>query len=106
MVFTTQARLIKVLFKRNYDIALTDDQLSKIESVYAELRKDSMLDLCFFRFVNSALFLFITFLFHFFSINEKIIIILMIFTFYNIIHFMFNYLRYLEIKQIATEWTR
>ena len=102
-ISTPETRLLRNLFSKSHKIQLTDEQLTDIDLIYFDLRKENILDVFVYRLINTALFILFVVAAIFFS-RKVIIILSVIFLVYNFVHSARTYLRYYRAVKHYEEW--
>lgn len=87
-------------FRLMYDVTLTQSQLDDIHEFYHEIRKQSLKDLIYYRFINMSLTIVMIVVLSIFGQPSWILIALLaLFVIYNQIHGIINWIQYKRIKQ-------
>lgn len=87
-------------FRWVYGVTLTQAQLDDIHGFYSEYRKQSLKDVIYYRFINMGISIFIVVLLLIFGKPSWILIALLgLFTIYNQIHGIVNWIQYKRIKE-------
>lgn len=92
-VSTPAKRLIKIKFRGNHKIELTNEQLEDIDVVYRGIEKDFIYHVGIYRLINVCLF-FVLFVISIFTAKFWFCVLLFIFFVYNIIHLYRTYRQY------------
>lgn len=93
-------------FKGVYNIVLSDAQLDDIQEIFHDLRRQSIFNIGFYRFINFALSMVVVCVW-FFVQDEHMkwffLIVWIVFAIYNFIHLGVNYVQYKRVKMPKRE---